>query len=160
MKSSLLVMLLSIFPRAPPLFDRFSTPVRACSPLALKLYFTQPVCHFMKFISQVNKIDAPWSICTKLTGLRFLWLLFRILKTFLMRTGLIYVGSISISSSLKVIEFISSLAIVQLGATHPLRMQTILRTFSTKWLGLTCFLKLIMCCLVSCLIDISVILTA
>jgi len=64
------------------------------------------------------------------------------------------------SSSLKVIEFISSLAIVQFGATHPLRMHTILSTFSTIGCGLICFLKLMMCYLLSYRMEMSVILIA
>ena len=140
-----------------------SIPPCADAPSAFlfpNIYLVQPVFHLMKLITQVSKIEAPWSIDNRWIGVSCLWLLLRILSTRLTSTGLIYVGSISINSSLKVIEFISSLAIVQFGATHPLSIQTILSTFSTKGWGLTCFLKLIICCLVNCLIDTSVILMA
>ena len=126
----------------------------------LKLYFVQPVFHFTKLMIQVKRIDAPWSIYRRFTGVNCLWLLFRILSTLLTKFYLMSVGSIIINSSLKVMEFISSLAMVQLGATHPLRMQTIFSTFSTRGLGLIYFLRLIMCCLVNYLIDTSVILMA
>lgn len=111
-------------------------------------------------MTQVSRIDAPWSTAKRLTGVNYLWLLLRILRTLLTSWGLIYLGSIRMSSSLKVIEFINSLAMVQLGATHPLKIHTILRTFSTSRLGLTCFLILMICFFVNYLIDTSVILTA
>lgn len=125
-----------------------------------KLYLVHPVFHLTKLMTQVKRIEAPWSIARRFTGVNCLWLLLRVLKTLLTRLVLIYLGSIRISSSLKVIEFISSLAIVQLGATHPLKIQTIFKTFSTRRLGLTCFLRFIICYLVNYLIETSVILTA
>lgn len=85
---------------------------------------------------------------------------FKILMTRLMRLCLMEQTSISISSILKVIEDIISLATVQFGAIHPLRIQTIFRTFSTKKCGLIQFLSSIICALVSLLIECSVIFTA
>lgn len=132
----------------------------AYSPDWAKLYFKNPEFHFTKLITQVSNIDAPISIYKRLIGVKFLLFLLKIINTFLTRLVLILVGSISINSSLKVIEFINSFAIVQLGAMQPLRIQTIFKTFSTKWFGFIYFLKFIMCYFVSCLIEISVILIA
>lgn len=52
--------------------------------------------------------------------------------TRLISEDLICLGSISINSILKVIEFIISRAVVQLGATQPRKIHTMLSTFSTK----------------------------
>jgi hypothetical protein len=81
--------------------------------------------------------------------------------TLLMRDYLICLGSISISSILNVIEFIISRAVVQLGATQPLKMHTMLSTFSTNGCGgFTDDLNSTMWALVSLRRDWSVILTA
>lgn len=81
--------------------------------------------------------------------------------TLLMREDLICLGSISISSILNVIEFIISRAVVQLGATQPLKMHTILNTFSTNGCGgFTEDLNSTMWAFVSLRRDWSVILTA
>lgn len=154
LKSSLFVMLPSSCSSIPPCAD---APSAFLFP---NIYLVQPVFHLMKLMTQVRRIEAPWSIDKRWIGVSCLWLLFRILSTRLTSTGLIWVGSISINSSLNVIEFISSLAMVQFGATHPLSMQTILSTFSTKGWGLTYFLKLMICCFVNYLIETSVILMA
>jgi hypothetical protein len=90
----------------------------------------------MKLITQANKMLAPSFILArfyikkgqnkKLTfGVKYAWNLFKILITFLIKEGLMRVGSISTSSSLNVMLDITSLASVQLGAMHPFRIQTI-----------------------------------
>lgn len=67
----------------------------------------------------------------------------------------------SISSILNVIEFIISRAVVQLGATQPLKIHTMLSTFSTNGCGgFTEDLSSTICALVSLRSDWSVILTA
>lgn len=66
------------------------------------------------------------------SGVRWRWKLFRIFITRFIRLGLIFDASKSTSSNLNVIEFIISLAMVQLGAIDPRRMQTMLSTFSTR----------------------------
>ena len=64
--------------------------------------------------------------------------------TLLTKLCLILEASSSTNSSLKVIDDIISQAIVQLGAIQPLRMHTILSTFSTRWCGLTILRKSMM----------------
>lgn len=69
----------------------------------------------------------------KLTfGVKYAWYLFKIFTTFLIKLGLILVGSINTSSSLNVILDITSLARVHDGAIHPFNIQTIYKTFSTN----------------------------
>ena len=89
-----------------------------------------------------------------------MWKLFKILITLLIKLYLIFVASRSTSSSLKVMELIISLAMVQLGAIEPLKTHTMLSTFSTKWCGFTILRRSIICALVSLLIEASVISTA
>lgn len=125
------------------------------------LYLVWPAFHLIRLIIHVSIIVAPSDTYAKLSGVSDFWLALSILMTLLMSDYLICRGSMSMSSILNVIEFIISRAVVQLGATQPLNIHTMLNTFSTSGFGgFTEDLNSTMCALVSLRRDWSVILTA